>query len=165
MKQILSLLALLLLLAGVVNAQNWPQFRGPNGQGHSAETNLPLKWSATENIAWKTELPGESWSSPIVWGNRVFVTTATDAGVSCRVIALDRKTGAILWNKEVFKQTIRRKEGRNSYATPTPAIEAGPAFKVLAKNPLDQMVQASPAISQGQLFIRTAQHLFAIGRK
>ncbi len=123
MKQILSLLALFLLLAGVVYAQNWPQFRGPNGQGHSAETNLPLKWSATENIAWKTELPGESWSSPIVWGNRVFVTTATDAGVSCRVIALDRKTGAIRWNKEVFKQTIRRKEGRNSYATPTPVTD------------------------------------------
>ncbi len=123
MKHTAYLLALLLLIAGAVNAQNWPQFRGPNGQGHSAETGLPLKWSATENIAWKTELPGESWSSPIVWGNRVFVTTATDGGTSCRVIALDRKTGAILWNKEVFKQTIRRKEGRNSYATPTPATD------------------------------------------
>ena len=123
MKYIFSLFALFLLIAGIVNAQNWPQFRGPNGQGHSAETNLPLKWSATENIAWKTELPGESWSSPIVWGNRVFVTTATDGGTSCRVLALDRKTGKIVWNKEVFQQTIRRKEGRNSYATPTPATD------------------------------------------
>jgi outer membrane protein assembly factor BamB len=123
MKQILTLLALFLLVAGVIHAQNWPQFRGPNTQGHSAETSLPLRWSATENIAWKTELPGEAWSSPIVWGNHVFVTTATDNGVTCRVIALDRKTGRILWNKEVFRQTLRRKEGRNSYATPTPATD------------------------------------------
>jgi len=123
MKQILLLLALFQLGAGVVHAQNWPQFRGPNTQGHSAETNLPLKWSATENIAWKTALPGEGWSSPIVWGEHIFVTTATDGGVTCRVIALNRKTGKIIWNTEVFKQTIRRKEGRNSYATPTPATD------------------------------------------
>jgi outer membrane protein assembly factor BamB len=92
-------------------------------RGHSAETNLPLKWSSTENIAWKTALPGEAWSSPIVWGDHIFVTTATDAGTSCRVIALQRKTGAILWDREVFKQTTRRKESRNSYATPTPATD------------------------------------------
>jgi outer membrane protein assembly factor BamB len=106
MKQILTPLALFLLVAGVVHAQNWPQFRGPNTQGHSTETNLPLKWSATENIAWKTALPGEAWSSPIVWGNHVFVTTATDNGITCRILALDRKTGRILWNKEVFKQSL-----------------------------------------------------------
>lgn len=123
MKHTACFLVLLMLPAMVVNAQNWPQFRGSNTQGHSAETNLPLKWSATENIAWKTELPGEAWSSPIVWGNHVFVTTATDGGVTCRVLALNRKTGKIVWNTEVFKQTIRRKEGRNSYATPTPATD------------------------------------------
>jgi outer membrane protein assembly factor BamB len=123
MKHTAYLLASFLLLAGVVNAQTWPQFRGPNTQGRSAETGLPLKWSGAENIMWKTELPGESWSSPVVWGNRVFITTATDGGVSCRVIAIDRKTGAILWNKEVFKQIIRRKENRNTYATPTPATD------------------------------------------
>ena len=120
----LSLLIVSMLLMTVVGAaQNWPQFRGPNTQGHSAEKGVPLKWSATENIAWKTEIPGEAWSSPIVWGDRVFVTTATEGGVSCRVIALDRRTGAILWNKEVFKQPLRRKESRNSYATPTPATD------------------------------------------
>lgn len=123
MKQILSLLALFPLFAGIVHAQNWPQFRGPNTQGHSAETSLPLKWSATENIAWKTELPGEAWSSPIVWGNHVFVTTATEGGTSCRVLALDRRTGLIRWNTEVFKQQVGHKEGRNSYATPTPATD------------------------------------------
>jgi outer membrane protein assembly factor BamB len=112
-----------LLASASVNAENWPQFRGPTGQGHSAETGIPLRWSATENIAWKTELPGEAWSSPIVWNDRVFVTTATEGGASCRVLALDRKSGVILWNKEVFKQVLRRKENRNTYATPTPATD------------------------------------------
>jgi len=112
-----------LAVAATLEAANWPQFRGPTGQGHSSETGLPLKWTTTENIAWRTELPGQSWSSPIVWGERVFVTTATENGASCRVLALDRKSGKILWDKEVFQQVPRRKEGRNSYATPTPATD------------------------------------------
>lgn len=102
-------------------AENWPQFRGPTGQGLSKEKNLPLHWSAGENVVWKTEIAGESWSSPIIWGDRVFVTTATDSGETCRVISLDRRSGKVLWNKEIFKQILRRKEGRNTYATPTPA--------------------------------------------
>ena len=110
-------------------AENWPQFRGPTGQGVSTETNVPLRWSATENIAWKTAIPGQSWSSPIVWADRVFLTTATDDGVSCRVLCLDRGTGGILWNNEVFKQsTTGRKEGRNTYATPTPATDGKLVF-------------------------------------
>ena len=103
--------------------ENWPQFRGPTGQSVSGETRLPTKWSATENVAWKSPIPGESWSSPFVWGDRVFVTTATEGGASCRVLAFDRKTGGVLWNKEVFQQVQRRKEGRNTYATPTPATD------------------------------------------
>ena len=80
----------------VARAENWPQFRGPTGQGHSRETGLPLNWSDTDNVAWSTELPGQSWSSPIVWDKHVFVTTATDEGASCRVLALDRSSGEIL---------------------------------------------------------------------
>lgn len=114
---------LLLFAASASNAENWPQFRGPTGQGHSTETGVPLQWTATENIAWKTELPGQSWSSPIVWRDHLFMTTAADGGESCHVLALDRKSGTILWDKEVFKQALRRKEGRNSYATPTPATD------------------------------------------
>ncbi len=123
MKSWLHALLFFVAVNAALRAENWPQFRGPDGQGHSAENNLPIRWSATENVAWKTPLPGESWSSPIIWGGRVFVTTATDGGESCRVLSLDRKSGAILWNTEVFKQTPRRKEQRNSYATPTPATD------------------------------------------
>jgi len=119
----ISRLAVLVLAAGTLRAENWPQFRGPTAQGLSTEANPPLNWSATENIAWKTGLPGEAWSSPIVWGDRVFVTTATDGGESCRVLSLDRMSGQIRWNTEIFKQVPRRKEGRNTYATPTPATD------------------------------------------
>jgi outer membrane protein assembly factor BamB len=113
-------LSSLLLISGT-DAENWSQFRGPNSQGCSSQTGVPLTWTASENIAWKTPLPGEGWSSPIVWEDSVFVTTATDGGETCRMVALARKTGKILWDVEVLKQKLSRKEGRNTYATPTPA--------------------------------------------
>ena len=59
---------------------NWPQFRGPDASGVSTNANLPDKWSATDNVAWKTDLPGRSWSSPIVWGDRVFLTAVVNSG-------------------------------------------------------------------------------------
>ena len=115
---VVSLALSLTALAG-----NWPQFRGPDGQGHSPEKDVPTTWSATNSITWKTPIPGDAWSSPIVHGRHVFVTTATENGESCRVLALDRDSGRILWNTEVFRQIPRRKETRNSYATPTPATD------------------------------------------
>jgi outer membrane protein assembly factor BamB len=124
------LVAVAVLASASVNAENWPRFRGPTGQGISSENNLPTRWSATENIAWKTAIPGEGWSSPIVYGDRVFVTATTAAGKKCHVISLDRKTGQIVWNKEVLTQETRRKEGKNSYATPTPVTDGQHVFAV-----------------------------------
>ncbi|HUF62740.1 MAG TPA: PQQ-binding-like beta-propeller repeat protein [Verrucomicrobiales bacterium] len=104
-------------------AENWPCFRGPTRQGVSAEPSAPVRWTASDGITWKQDIPGKSWSSPIVWENRIFLTTATDGGSSCRVLCLDRDSGVILWNREVFQQQTLRKEGRNSYATPTPVTD------------------------------------------
>ena len=84
-------------------AEQWPGFRGLTRQGISLERSLPLKWSASENVVWKTEIPGQGWSSPIVWGDRVFVTSATDNGTKCRVLCLDRKSGKIAWNKDQWR--------------------------------------------------------------
>jgi len=92
------------ITCGSVGAENWTRFRGPNGQGKSSEKNLPIKWSAEENIAWKTGIPGQGWSSPIVFEQRIFLTTATEEGVSCRVVCVDRTSGRILWNTEVHRQ-------------------------------------------------------------
>jgi outer membrane protein assembly factor BamB len=114
---------ILVLTVPSLGAENWPQFRGPTGQGHSAEARLPLKWSASENVVWKTPIPGQSWSSPVVWGDRVFLTTATDGGASCHVLCLERRTGTLSWDREVFRQALLHKEGRNTYATPTPATD------------------------------------------
>ncbi len=111
-------------------AENWPRFRGPTGQGVSSEPIAPTRFSSSENIAWKTTIPGVGWSSPIVWKDRVIVTTAVDNGTSCRVLALDRSSGDIVWNTEVFTQQTRRKEGKNSYATPTPVTDGRMVYAV-----------------------------------
>jgi outer membrane protein assembly factor BamB len=118
-------LALLLLLAGPVEAQDWPQFRGPEGQGHSAEQSVPLDWSETSNVAWKTRVPGLGWSSPVVSGGRVWLTSATgDREISLRAMAYDAETGREAVNVEVFRVRSRREiNPKNSWASPTPIVE------------------------------------------
>lgn len=104
--------------------QDWPQFRGPTGQGVSDERGLPLTWSETKNVRWKVAIPGRGWSSPVILGDRIWLTTATDDGKSLRAIAIDRNTGAILQNVEVFRlKSAKLVNGKNSFASPTPIIE------------------------------------------
>lgn len=104
-------------------SDSWTQFRGPN-EGHTKITNLPLTWSETENVKWKTVLPGEGWSSPVVAGEQVWMTTATNEGQSLRVLCCDLKSGALLKDIEVFQNTVvPPKHQRNSYASPSPIIE------------------------------------------
>lgn len=120
---VVAWLALVSAVASTAWAENWPRFRGPSGQGASTETGLPLTWSPTENIAWKAEIPGEGWSSPIVWNDSVFVTATTDEGKSCRIICVNRKTGEVEWDREVFQQEVRHKRPDNSHATSTPTTD------------------------------------------
>jgi outer membrane protein assembly factor BamB len=122
MKTTATLLAIAWSVA-TLSAENWPQFRGPTGQGITTELNLPTAWGPTENLKWQTPIPGEGWSSPIVWGDHIFLTTTTQDGAACHVLALDRASGRIRWDREVFSQVPRRKEQRNSYATPTPVTD------------------------------------------
>jgi outer membrane protein assembly factor BamB len=122
-------------LVGVVSGGEWPAFRGPHGNGVADETELPLKWSATENIAWKVPLPGPGASSPIVWGDRVFVTafTGTRASEIVRhVLCFDRGTGAKRWQKDYaaplpendFAKQIRQ----HGLTTNTPATDGKRVF-------------------------------------
>lgn len=101
-------------------AKNWPRFRGPAGTGHSAETLLPTEWD-TETIAWKVELPVAGHSSPVVWGDRVFLTgtTGTGSSVERHVICLDRRNQKVLWNKPVAKGPGEKLHKMNSWATPS----------------------------------------------
>lgn len=123
---------LLALMASSVEAENWPRFRGPTGQGMSSETSLPVTWSRNDNIAWKTAIPGEGWSSPVVYGDHVFVTSTTEDGRSCHVICVDRKSGQIAWNTKVFEQEISKKRDENSYATPTPTTDGRRVYAVFS---------------------------------
>ena len=124
------LVILLLLIPLLALGENWPRFRGEGGQGHSLEKGVPSHWSHSENIKWKVGVPGNGWSSPVIWGDRVVLTSTTDDDQSCRVICLDVETGEIDWNTEVFRQMPQRKEGRNSYATPTPVVNDRGVFAV-----------------------------------
>src|SRR4026209_3049803 len=108
---------LLLLLLLLVFPGDWPQFRGPTGQGVSDERGLPLEWSETKNVKWKVAIPGKGWSSPVIQGDKIWLTTATDEGKSLRAVAVDRNTGAILVNVEVFRlKSLGHISSKNSYA-------------------------------------------------
>ncbi len=128
--QLLACLLLLLTFSRGADAENWTRFRGPNGQGVSSESDLPVKWSASENVAWKTSIPGSGWSSPIVYDNHIFLTTTTEEGVSCRVLSVNRKDGSIEWNTEVHRQETGPKRKQNSYATPTPVTDGERVYAV-----------------------------------
>lgn len=116
---------LLLATATAVRADDWPQFRGPDGQGHSAERGLPLEWSESRNVIWKTIVPGLGWSSPVVAGGRVWLTSAVESrGLSLRALAFDVETGREVVNVEVFRlPSTPLLNPKNSRASPTPIIE------------------------------------------
>lgn len=114
----------LFLFGAFILAQDWPEFRGPTGQGLSYESGLPLTWSETENVRWKVAIPGSGWSSPAIHGDRIWVTTATEEGKSLRAVSVDRSSGAILANIEIFRlNSPDRINSKNSYASPTPVLE------------------------------------------
>ena len=119
-------------MCATVTAENWTRFRGTNGQGVSGETNLPVEWSTTKNVVWKTSIPGTGWSSPIVYNDWVFLTTAIEDGESCRVICVHRQNGDVAWDKEVHRQETGAKRRDNSYATPTPVTDGEKVYAVFA---------------------------------
>ena len=125
---------------------NWPQFRGPNAQGTATNANLPEHWSATENVVWKAEIPGRGWSSPIVWGDRVFVTTAVNSGTTeppkkglylggerpnaprpeheWKVVCLDLASGNVRWEQVIHRGPPAGPiHLKNSYASETPVTD------------------------------------------
>lgn len=125
---LLALGCVLLLGSRDAQAENWPGWRGPRGDGTSLETNVPIQWSATENVVWKTPLPGLGHSSPVVWGDRVFLTTALTESHERILLGLDRKTGRILWQQTVVRSPLEAKNNENSYASSTPATDGERVF-------------------------------------
>ena len=108
------------LLSSIVVAENWPQWRGPQGNGISSETDVPVKWSPDENIAWRLEMPGPAGSTPIIWEDRIFVSSVDKDMLSLVCVSTDGKQ---LWSKTVGKgnKNVRGDEG--NYASPTPVTD------------------------------------------
>jgi len=106
-------------------AENWPNFRGPAESGQVDEAQLPLTWSEEQNVAWKTEVKGKAWSSPVIWGDRIFLTNASEDGSRLSVVCLDKETGKILYNKGLHSVALPQYcHPFNSYASPSPIVEA-----------------------------------------
>ena len=104
-------------------AKYWSRWRGPSGQGHVTGTNYTDSWSATEHIKWRTTVPGEGHSSPIVWGNHIFLTTATNGGATVSMLAFNRSTGAQLWQTALPTTGIEHVYPKNSRASATPVTD------------------------------------------
>ena len=115
---------------------DWPEFRGPSGDGFVSghgdanSAGLPLHWSETENVRWKTEIPNRGWSTPVVLGGQVWLTTATADGHDFFAICVDADTGKILFNNKLFHCDNPEPLGNNvnAYATPSPVIEPGRVY-------------------------------------
>ena len=130
-----SIATLLFCVSPVCFAGDWTEFRGTS-QGHAEFSNLPVTWSEEENIAWKVPVKGIGWSSPVVVGERIYLTTAVaedeeSKARSLRVLCLNAKDGTTIWDKEIFAQADEERveiHGKNSHASPTPVIDNGQMF-------------------------------------
>lgn len=125
---------LLVLLCYCSQANDWPQFRGPTGDGISPASHVPLEWSVDHNVVWKQPIPGTGWSSPVLSRGRLYLTSAVSAetgSVSLRALCVDASTGQIIWDVEVFQPTpsaTRQMHSKNSLASPTPLVTADRLF-------------------------------------
>jgi outer membrane protein assembly factor BamB len=108
---------------------DWTEFRGPEQNGHSAAKKLPLVWSETNNVVWKTAIHNLGWSSPVIWGDQIWITTATENGRQLFAVCVNSRTGKIVHDVKVFDNPAPQHVASvNSYASPTPAIEAGRVY-------------------------------------
>jgi outer membrane protein assembly factor BamB len=115
---------------------HWADFRGPLYQGQvppntdGSPLGLPIRWSESENVVWKTPIPLKGWSSPVIWGDRIWLTTATEDGLEMFVLCLDRETGQTLINRKLFTNEVPEPLGNdvNGYASPSPVIEEGRVY-------------------------------------
>jgi outer membrane protein assembly factor BamB len=114
---------LLLLLCTPTFAADWPAWRGPTGQGHSEEKNLPLTWSETENVKWKIKLENQGNSTPVIWGDKIFLTQANKGGTQRSLLCFARADGKLLWQKDVEYTEKERNWNESWYCNASPALD------------------------------------------
>lgn len=104
--------------------KNWTNYRGPTNQGLALANRLPVSWSETENVRWKTAVDGKAWSSPVVWGDRIFLTNAPPEGSRLSVVCIDKQTGEEIYNRRLHTVALPQYcHPFNSYASPSPVVE------------------------------------------
>ena len=138
-----------LFVVSVLWVGDWPQFRGPNADAIVESTTSPLEWSDSTHVAWKVAIPGLGWSSPSIVDGRVFVTTAVLDGqrLSLRAMALDAKTGDVIWDREVRSlESAPPIHTKNSHASPTPLVHDGSVFVHFGTNGIYRLAAADGAI-------------------
>jgi len=113
--------------------ENWPQFRGPGAQGHSAAKNVPLEWDTEKNVAWKIDVPGKGWSSPAYVDGRIYLTTAVPEPAdpkqhTLRALCYDAKDGKLIWDKRLFRREAIRIHKKNSHASVSPRVDGERIF-------------------------------------
>ncbi len=119
----------LLALCEATSEENWTQFRGQTGQGHSDAINVPMRWSETQNVKWKTAIGGQGFSSPAVLNKQIWLTSAFNNGRSLHAICVDRDSGRIVHDVEVFTvEAPQFTHAVNSHASPSPIVENGRVF-------------------------------------
>jgi outer membrane protein assembly factor BamB len=124
-----TLLAVVFLGSFASAGDNWPDFRGPAMDGHSDAKELPLEWSEQKNVRWKTAIVGKGWSTPVIWGEQIWLTTATSDGKQLYALCLNKESGEVTQRIKVFE--VDKPEpvnATNSYASPSPVIEAGKVY-------------------------------------
>tara|TARA_B100001964_G_scaffold70461_1_gene79882 strand:- start:311 stop:1579 length:1269 start_codon:yes stop_codon:yes gene_type:complete len=129
----MRLVVLLFFMPCLLLSENWPNWRGPSGDGISLEKGIPVKWSPTENIAWRVAIPGKGHSSPVVWGNKVFLTTCLPEKEQRLLLCLDQRTGKKLWQKVVLNSPLETIHPLNSRASSTPATDGQHVFVTFMK--------------------------------
>jgi outer membrane protein assembly factor BamB len=125
----------LLILAGTSRAEEWPGWRGPRGDGTSTETGIPIHWSKTENVQWKAAIPGKGHSSPVIWGDRIFLTTCLEDSGKRLLLCLSRLDGKPLWQREVLTTKLEEKHLLNSYASSTAVTDGQHVWVTFLQTP------------------------------
>jgi len=121
MSKLIAALTGLLLLPSLLCAGNWPNWRGPNFDGSSSETGLPTSFSKTEKVKWVAPMPGSGASTPVIWDDKVFITSIDQRSSKLVALCLNRKTGQVIWEKRTGQRTNR--DNRSNYAAPSPATD------------------------------------------
>lgn len=125
----------LCMLASSAPAEPWPFWRGPRSDGTSLDANAPVHWSDTENIRWKTPIPGRGHSSPVVWAGRIFLTSCDERERTRLLLCVDKADGKLLWRRTVQRARLERKHKLNSYASSTPATDGKHVWVTFLQEP------------------------------